>query len=276
MDHLLAANELVDRAALQLRGGSSTLSHSEGYVSISEAQVREMVRAVLLRTLGLTDRSTAPRSSVTISASTIDQLVPGESINIAAGDRITPLARDAARERGVQLIEHPTSAFVTAGTSVDSPIRSATNKSIAIGSDHGGFELKRALHAYLIELGYAPIDCGTFSTDSVDYPDFALAVAELVASGRAGRGIIIDGAGIGSCITANKVPSIRAAMCYDQATAVNSREHNDANVLTLGAGLIGSTLAKQIVKTFLETPFGGGRHAKRVDKIVAIERRFLK
>lgn len=266
MDHLLAADELVDRAAFQLRGGSNTLSPTEACVSISEAQVREMVRAVLLRTLGQTDRSTAPRSSATISASTIDQLAPGESITIASGDRITPLARDAARERGVQLIEHP----------IDPPARSATNKSIAIGSDHGGFELKRTLHAYLIELGYAPIDCGTFSTDSVDYPDFALAAAELVASGRAGRGIIIDGAGIGSCMTANKVPGIRAAMCYDQATAVNSREHNDANVLTLGAGLIGSTLAKQIVKTFLDTPFGGGRHAKRVDKIVAIERRFLK
>lgn len=235
-------------------------------MSISEAQVREMVRAVLLRTLGLTEQSAAPRSSVTISASMIDQLAPGKSITLDSGDRITPLARDAARERGVQLIEHP----------IDLPVRSATHKSIALGSDHGGFELKHTLHSYLIELGYAPIDCGTFSTDSVDYPDFALAVAELVARGRAGCGIIIDGAGIGSCIAANKVPSIRAAMCYDQATAVNSREHNDANVLTLGAGLIGSTLAKQIVKTFLDTPFGGGRHAKRVDKIVAIEKRYLK
>jgi ribose 5-phosphate isomerase B len=110
----------------------------------------------------------------------------------------------------------------------------------------------------------------------VDYPDFAFAVAQLVAQGRAWRGIIVDGAGIGSCMAANKVPGVRAAMCYDQATAFNSREHNNANVLTLGAGLIGSNLARQIVKTWLETAFGGGRHARRVNKIMDIEQRFLK
>jgi ribose 5-phosphate isomerase B len=225
-----------------------------------------MVRAVLLRTLGKTDRSGAPGANLTITESTIAQLEPGQSLNLSPDDRITPLARDAARERNIQLIENPTEPHS----------RSAANTTIALAADHGGFELKRALHAYLIELGYTPLDCGTFSTDSVDYPDFALAAAELVASGRAARAIIVDGAGIGSCMTANKIPGIRAAMCYDQATASNSREHNDANVLTLGAGLIGATLAKQIVKTFLATPFGGGRHAKRVDKIVAIEQRFLK
>jgi ribose 5-phosphate isomerase B len=128
----------------------------------------------------------------------------------------------------------------------------------------------------LRELGHEVIDCGTSSTDAVDYPDFALAVAELVSQGRAARGILVDGAGIGSCMAANKVPGIRAAMCYDHATAVNSREHNDANVLTLGGVLIGSSLARQIVKTWLSTAFGGERHARRVDKIMEIERRFLK
>jgi ribose 5-phosphate isomerase B len=147
---------------------------------------------------------------------------------------------------------------------------------VAIGADHGGYELKEMLKGYLGELGHKVVDCGTDSTSSVDYPDFALAVAQLVAQGRAWRGIIVDGAGIGSCMAANKVPGVRAAMCYDQATAFNSREHNDANVLTLGAGLIGPNLARQIVKTWLETPFGGGRHARRVDKIMDIERRFLK
>ena len=97
------------------------------------------------------------------------------------------------------------------------------------------------------DFGYTLVDCGTHNTESVDYPDFAFAVARLVADGKAWRGIIIDGAGIGSCMTANKVPGVRAAMCYDQATAVNSREHNNANVLSLGAGLIGTNLAKQIV-----------------------------
>ena len=147
---------------------------------------------------------------------------------------------------------------------------------VALGADRGGYELKQTLLAYLTELGYTPLDCGTFSTEAVDYPDYALAVAELVAGGRAWRGIVVDGAGIGSCITASKVPRIRAAVCYDQTTAVNSREHNDANVLMLGAGLIGPALARQIVETWFSTPFGGGRHARRVDKITAIEQRFLK
>ncbi|OIN95589.1 MAG: hypothetical protein AUJ21_02820 [Anaerolineae bacterium CG1_02_58_13] len=120
------------------------------------------------------------------------------------------------------------------------------------------------------------MDCGTQGTESVDYPDFALAVAEKVSSGEAWRGIVIDGAGIGSCITANKVPGVRAAMCYDYTTAVNSREHNDANVLTLGAGLIGDALAHQIVDVWLATAFGGGRHARRVEKIIAIEKKNLK
>jgi ribose 5-phosphate isomerase B len=145
-------------------------------------------------------------------------------------------------------------------------------KTIAIGADHGGFPLKETLKSYLEEGGYLVMDCGTNNTDSVDYPDFAREVANQVRSGNAWRGIMIDGAGIGSCMAANKVPGVRAAMCYDHATAFNSREHNNANLLTLGAGLIGASLAKQIVKTFLETEFGGGRHARRVDKIMEIEK----
>jgi RpiB/LacA/LacB family sugar-phosphate isomerase len=142
---------------------------------------------------------------------------------------------------------------------------------VAIGSDHGGFAMKSELVQHLQKSGYEVLDCGTNSTEAVDYPDFALAVASKVAGGEAWRGIVIDGAGIGSCMAANKVAGVRAAMCYDYATAVNSREHNDANVLTLGAGLIGPALAKQIVDTWLHTEFGGGRHAKRVEKIMAIE-----
>jgi ribose 5-phosphate isomerase B len=149
-------------------------------------------------------------------------------------------------------------------------------KVVAIGADHGGFEMKESLKGFLRELGYDIIDCGTKDKNSVDYPDFALAVALLVSQGKAWRGIVIDGAGIGSCITANKVPGIRAALCYDYATAVNSREHNDANMLTLGAGLIGENLAHQIVSTWLATAFLGGRHSRRVEKIMAIERQFLK
>ena len=148
--------------------------------------------------------------------------------------------------------------------------------SVALGADHGGYALKETLKALLTELGYSVVDCGTHSTEPVDYPDLAYAVARLVSSGQAWRGILVDGAGIGSAMAANKVPGIRAALCYDHSSAVNSREHNDANVLTLGAGLIGTNLAKHIVQTWLATPFGGGRHQKRVDKIVEIEQRFLK
>jgi ribose 5-phosphate isomerase B len=150
-------------------------------------------------------------------------------------------------------------------------------KTVAIGSDHGGFAMKEMLRTYMAELGYTVTDCGASDgKTAVDYPDLALAVALLVKEGKAWRGIVVDGAGIGSSMAANKVPGVRAALCYDYATAVNSREHNDANVLTLGAGLIGDNLAKQIVKTWLTTEFGGGRHQKRIDKIIAIENRFMK
>jgi ribose 5-phosphate isomerase B len=160
----------------------------------------------------------------------------------------------------------------------DTPlIKPQTNgKKVAIGSDHGGFEMKEALKADLLAQGYNVIDCGTNSKEAVDYPDFALAVALKVADGSVWRGVVIDGAGIGSCMAANKVPGVRAAMCYDYATASNSREHNDANVLTLGAGLIGLNQAKLILKTWLSTEFGGARHQKRIDKIIAIEKQFLK
>lgn len=170
----------------------------------------------------------------------------------------------------------PKSTAVAQPVISETNITEATRRVVAIGTDHGGVDLKSILKADLVELGYEVIDCGTNTKDAVDYPDIALAVSQLVASGKAWRGVVIDGAGIGSCMAANKVPGVRAAMCYDYATAVNSREHNDANVLTLGAGLIGVSLAKQILKTWLATDFGGGRHAKRVDKIIALEKQFMK
>jgi ribose 5-phosphate isomerase B len=147
---------------------------------------------------------------------------------------------------------------------------------VVIGADHGGVELKELLKAELAELGYDVRDVGTYTKAAVDYPEFAHEVAKRVASGKAWRGIMIDGAGIGSCIVANKVPGVRAGMAYDLSSALNSREHNDTNVLTLGAGLIGANLAKQIVKAWLSTDFGGGRHAKRVEGITAVEKQYLK
>jgi ribose 5-phosphate isomerase B len=152
----------------------------------------------------------------------------------------------------------------------------ADRKVVAIGADHGGFELKELLKPDLAAQGYEVIDVGTNSKEAVDYPDFAHDVARLVGTGKAWRGIVIDGAGIGSCIVANKVPGVRAGMAYDYSSAVNSREHNDTNVLTLGAGLIGVNLAKQIVTVWLATPFGGGRHERRVNKIIEVEKKYLK
>jgi ribose 5-phosphate isomerase B len=137
-------------------------------------------------------------------------------------------------------------------------------KKIALGADHGGFELKVGLAAHLRQAGHQVEDVGTSSREAVDYPVFALAVAEAVSQGRADVGIMIDGAGIGSCMVANKVPDVRAALAYDLSSARNSREHNDANVLTLGAALIGAGLAEQIVDVWLATECTESRHLNRV------------
>jgi ribose 5-phosphate isomerase B len=143
---------------------------------------------------------------------------------------------------------------------------------VALGADHGGFEAKEFIKKYLQTLGYTVLDQGTDSKQSVDYPDFALKVARKVSSQDCERGIMIDGAGIGSCMVCNKVKGIRAAMCYDLKTAVNSREHNNANLLTLGGPLHSADALAAIVKTWLQTPFAGGRHWVRVNKIMAVER----
>lgn len=147
---------------------------------------------------------------------------------------------------------------------------------IAIGADHGGFRLKQVLIEHLQGQGRDVRDCGCGGSGPVDYPDFAHEVARLVAAGACRWGIVVDGAGIGSCMVANKVPGVRAALCYDLSTARNSREHNHANVLTLGGGLVGEALARQIVDEWLATPWGSGRHARRVGLICDIEQRYLR
>ena len=149
----------------------------------------------------------------------------------------------------------------------------AASRRVAIGSDHGGFALKEVLKRAIAEdLGWAVHDCGTHSTEAVDYPDYAAAVAREVASGRCARGIVVDAAGIGSSMAANKIPGVRCALCHDDATAVNAREHNDANVMALGARVVQRGLATRLARLFLSTPFGGGRHERRVQKIMALER----
>ena len=226
-----------------------------------EDRVRRIVRRVVYRTLGRTPRSPA---RPLIAEQEVQAVSPGGSLNVPEGALVTPLARQLALERRISI--HP----------ADRRPESGTGQAVALGADHGGYKLKEVLMRSLIESGYEVLDCGTQNDKPVDYPDYAFAVAQLVANGRAWRGVVVDGAGVGSCMAANKVPGVRAAMCYDQATALNSREHNDANLLTLGAGLIGENLAKSILSTFLATAFAGGRHAGRVAKISNIERRFLR
>jgi ribose 5-phosphate isomerase B len=200
----------------------------------------------------------------------LDANAVGGEIVVLPGTIVTPLAREEAALRGIAIrFEAPRS--VEPGASGSGP-----NRTIAIGADHGGFDLKEELKGYLAEWGYTVLDQGTSSRDAVDYPDFAEAVANAVVRGDASRGIVIDSAGIGSSIAANKVPGARAALCYDRATARNSREHNDANILSLGARLIPADVAREIVAAWLETRFDGGRHQKRVDKIRAIEKRHLR
>lgn len=143
---------------------------------------------------------------------------------------------------------------------------------VAIGSDHGGFALKQSLAQYLRdELGLGVHDCGTHSTEAVDYPDFAAAVAREVAAGRCGFGLVIDAAGIGSTMAANKISGVRCALCHNDATALNARLHNDANVMALGATVVNRGLAQRLARLFLTTKFEGGRHERRVLKIMALE-----
>ena len=143
---------------------------------------------------------------------------------------------------------------------------------VAIGSDHGGVDLKADLAELLRRKGYQVVDCGTRDKQSVDYPDFAAAVARQVADGRCEAGIVIDGAGIGSGMAANKIRGIRCAVCHDLATVRNSREHNDANVLSLGAKVVSANLARRMAAVWLETMHAGGRHQARVEKIAELER----
>jgi ribose 5-phosphate isomerase B len=201
-------------------------------------------------------------SKVIITEDDVRGLEAGARLRIAEGARLTPLAADIVRERRIELVRRV-------------PRRgSRESKMVAVGADHGGFQMKEELKTLLESLGHRVRDYGTNSEDAVDYPDFAHAVARAVAETHADVGIIIDGAGVGSCMTANKVPGVRAAACYSVAVAKNSREHNDANVLTLGSKAITSAEMREIVSAWLSTEISEDRHRKRVAKITAIERQY--
>lgn len=181
---------------------------------------------------------------------------------------ITPAAAEAAKFRNISLLKSPESAATAPQHKLPDVSR------IVLGCDHGGFDLKIVLIEYLQELGVETEDVGTFSTASVDYPDYAHLVAQKVARDLSLLGIIVDGAGVGSAMVANKVPGVRAAACYDVHTARNSREHNFANILTLGSRVTGVDIAKEIVRTWLQTGPGAERHKRRVDKIMQIDRKY--
>jgi ribose 5-phosphate isomerase B len=186
----------------------------------------------------------------------------GAVLRIGEDARLTPLAADIVKERNIQLVRR------------NSRRGSKASKLVAVGADHGGFKMKEELKVLLGQLGHKVQDFGTDSEDAVDYPDFAHAVARAVANGSSDLGIIIDGAGVGSAITANKVPGVRAAACYSVAVARNSREHNGANVLTLGSKTISSAEMREIVTAWLATELTEDRHRKRVAKIDAIQRQY--
>jgi len=212
-----------------------------------------------------------------LTAADLERVPEGGEVAVTQETLITPLARDEAERRGITFRMVSSNEPGTSRVALDTPAGSPESvRVVAIGADHGGFELKEQLKTYLRDWGYKFLDLGTDSTAAVDYPDFAEAVANAVARGDAWLGVVIDSAGIGSSIAANKVPGARAALCYDRATARNSREHNDANVLSLGAKLISPEAAREILAIWLSTPFAGGRHQRRVDKIRSIEERGTK
>ena len=201
-------------------------------------------------------------SKMIITEDDVRGLERGARLRIAEGAHLTALAADVVREQGIELVRRV-------------PRRgSNAAKLVAVGADHGGYAMKEELKILLTELGHRVHDFGTNSKEAVDYPDFAHAVARDVADGASDLGIIIDGAGVGSAMTANKVPGVRAAACYNVAVARNSREHNDANVLTLGSSTINSAEMREIVTAWLSTEIKEERHRKRVAKIEAIERQY--
>ncbi len=201
-------------------------------------------------------------SKAVITEDDVRGLAEGARLRVAEGARLTPLAADIVRERKIELVRR-------------APRRgSRANKLVAVGADHGGYAMKEELKKFLGELGQRVRDYGTNSEEAVDYPDIAHAVARAVADSQADVGIIIDGAGVGSAMTANKVPGVRAAACYSVSVAKNSREHNDANVLTLGSKTITGAEMREIVRAWLTTEIKEERHRKRVAKIDAIERQY--
>ena len=204
----------------------------------------------------------------------LDAITAGrDHVAVPEGALVTAQARDTARERGIALVPAPAAGSLTETAAPETP--AAPPKTLAVGCDHAGFAYKAALAEHARSLGWTVRDLGTDSDASVDYPDFAFAVARAVQTGQVARGLMIDGVGVGSAMVANKVPGVRAALCPDVFSAFNARAHNDASVLTLGSRTMGVETCKRVLAEFLSVAFEGGRHAARVAKICDVEARFL-
>lgn len=199
-----------------------------------------------------------------ITEDDVKDLADGAVLRIGENARLTPLAADIVSQKRIEIVRRA------------SRRGSKASRLIAVGADHGGFKMKEELKTLLTGLGHQVHDFGTNSEEPVDYPDLAYAVARSVSEGASELGIVIDGAGVGSAMTANKVPGVRAAACYSVAVARNSREHNGANVLSLGSKTISSAEMREIVQAWLATEITEERHLKRVGKIEAIERQYLR
>jgi len=199
-----------------------------------------------------------------ITEDDVKDLADGAVLRIGENARLTPLAADIVSQKRIEIVRRA------------SRRGSKASRLIAVGADHGGFKMKEELKTLLTSLGHQVHDFGTNSEEPVDYPDLAYAVARSVSEGASELGIVIDGAGVGSAMTANKVPGVRAAACYSVAVARNSREHNGANVLSLGSKTISSAEMREIVQAWLATEISEERHLKRVGKIEAIERQYLR
>jgi ribose 5-phosphate isomerase B len=217
---------------------------------------------------------TSARSRPLVTADALRELAPGSTFRVPDGAVLTPLARDLASDRRISLV--PEGSAPEKAAPAPPPPAVPPGSRIALGADHAGFRMKEDLRAHLGGLGYSVRDFGTTGDAPVDYPDFARPVAEAVARGDCAVGILVDGAGVGSAIAANKVPGVRAAPCPDVATARNAREHNFANVLCLPSRGIDEARAREILAAFLGTATGGERHARRVAKIAEIERSYLR
>jgi ribose 5-phosphate isomerase B len=252
--------------------------------------VRELVADVLSKQVKTGSNSPPPAgkgAQLINSAEVMDARHAG-ILSVPKGAIVTPLARDTAERFGVKIVvggkailgtaKGPGSIHASGADPVPhSPAPYKIGGRIAIGADHGGFKLKERLIGFLRQKNrFEVVDKGCYDTGSVDYPDIASAVSQSVTMGDAAFGILVDGAGIGSCMAANKFPGVLAANCHSEGTARNSREHNGANVLCLGSGHLDTDQAISVLDAWLSTAFGGGRHGRRVAKIKEIEQGFMK